>query len=439
MNSIRVTLVVMLVAAFSLTSFLAALNGYRASMEEAERLLDKQLRYASNILLAMDLPESQTIANLDGDAAEIIFQVWQAEELLLRSGQSPPEPIADQAEGFRYTNFEGYRWRTFTRRSPEGLLYIVAERADLRHILAEKVVLESVMPLVLWLPVAAILVWVLVGWGLRPLQALNDQIQSRQPDDLRAVDYKQPPKELVQLIDSTNSLFTRLSAAFEREKHFASHAAHELRTPLSVLKVHLHNLAQELSSSHEGLAHANAGVDRMHHLVEQILDLHRTNPEIIKGHFGELDLHALAQRVMADAWPAFSAKEQSPALVGEPIRLIGDEAMLETLLINLLNNACKYTPAGGDVLVSVKNCNNMARLRVEDSGPGIAVEERDRVFERFYRGPGLGVEGPPGSGLGLAIVRHIVQLHNARIELADSRFNSGLAVIIDFPIEERSG
>ncbi len=435
MNSIRATLAVMLVAAFSLTSFLAALNGYRASMEEAEMLLDKQLRYGSNILLAMDVPDSQTIANLDGDAAEFVFQVWQGGDLLLRSGAAPTEPIANLSEGFRYTNFGGYRWRSFTRRSPEGLVYVVAERADLRHILAEKVVLESVLPLVLWLPVSALLVWVLVGWGLRPLRALSKQIQSRQPDDLKAVDYQEPPRELVQLIDSTNSLFGRLSAAFEREKHFASHAAHELRTPLSVLKIHLHNIADELPAGHESLAHANAGVERMHHLVEQILDLNRTNPEIIKGHFHELDLHALAQRVTAEAWPAFSSRDQNLALNGERLPLVGDEAMLETLLTNLLNNARKYTPIGGEVLVTVEESGSMARLRVEDSGPGIPDDERDRVFERFYRGSKVDTDGPAGSGLGLAIVRHIVQLHNAQIELADSQFEDGLAVIIDFPRE----
>ena len=184
MNSIRVTLVVMLVAAFSLTSFLAALNGYRASMAEAERLLDKQLRYASNILLAMDVPDKQTVTNLDGDAAEFVFQVWQGGVLQLRSVEAPAEPIVDLSEGFRYSNFGGYRWRSFTRQSPDGLVYVVAERADLRHILAERVVLESVLPLVLWLPVSAILVWVLVGWGLCALRALGQQIQSRRPGDV---------------------------------------------------------------------------------------------------------------------------------------------------------------------------------------------------------------------------------------------------------------
>lgn len=435
MNSIRATLVVMLVAAFSLTSFLAALNGYRASMDEAERLLDKQLRYASNILLATDIPATPTVAELDGDADDFVFQVWRSDALLLRSAGAPETPVTDLVAGFRYTNFSGYRWRSFTRLSPEGLAYIVAERADLRHLLAEKVVVASVLPLLLWLPLSAVLVWVLVGWGLRPLRELSRQIQSRQVDDLRAVDYRDPPKELVQLIESTNSLFARLSAAFEREKHFASHAAHELRTPLSVLKVHLHNLAGELPADHEGLAHANAGVERMHHLVEQILDLNRTNPEIIKGQFMPLDLHALAQRVTAEAWPAFAARNQNLALQGERQQLVGDAAMLETLLTNLLNNARKYTPVGGEVLVSVESAGNGVRLRVEDSGPGIPDDERERVFDRFYRGPQAHPAGPSGSGLGLAIVRHIVQLHNARIELAESRFDSGLAVIIDFPRE----
>ncbi len=435
MNSIRATLVVMLVAAFSLTSFLAALNGYRASMDEAERLLDKQLRYASNILLATEIPATPSVTGLDGDADDFVFQVWREQKLLLRSPGAPETPIGELSEGFRYTNFSGYRWRSFTRLSPDGLVCVVAERADLRHLLAEKVVLESVLPLLLWLPLSAVLVWVLVGWGLRPLRALSQQIQSRQADDLRAVDYRDPPRELVQLIDSTNSLFARLSAAFEREKHFASHAAHELRTPLSVLKVHLHNLAEELPPGHEGLAHANAGVDRMHHLVEQILDLNRTNPEIIKGQFRSLDLHALAQRVTAEAWPAFAARSQNLALSGDCQQMVGDAAMLETLLSNLLNNARKYTPAGGEVLVSVEPAHDCVRLRVEDSGPGIPGEERERVFDRFYRGPQAHPAGPAGSGLGLAIVRHIVQLHNARIELAESRFDSGLAAIIDFPRE----
>ena len=435
MNSIRVTLVVMLVAAFALTSFLAALNGYRASMREAEQLLDQQLRYASDILLATEIPDTPRVAELNGDAADFVFQVWRGGDIVLRSSGARPEPIGDLAEGFRYTNFGGYRWRSFTRSAPGGLVYVVAERADVRHTLAESIAIESVSPLLLWLPVSAILVWVLVGWGLRPLRALSSQIRSRRPDDLRPVDSDEPPRELVQLIESTNALLSRLSAAFDREKHFASHAAHELRTPLSVLKIHLHNLADELPPGHEGLAHANAGVERMHHLVEQILDLNRTNPEIIQVQFKALDLYALAQRVTAEAWPDFSARSQNLALNGERSMLVGDEAMLEILLANLLNNACKYTPVGGEVLVTVEPGEQSVMLCVEDSGPGIPEHERQKVFDRFYRGQVNDVDRPAGSGLGLAIVHHIVQLHHATIRLGDSRFDSGLALTVLFPLD----
>ncbi len=433
MNSIRSYLVVMLVAAFSLVSFLAALNGYLSSMREAEALLDTQLAHANDIL---------TLADADGPVAfvagqrqeDFAFQVWQQGVLRLASEGAPDQPIGDFADGYRYANFSGYRWRTFTRTGDGGKVFIVAERADLRHLVAEKVVLESVLPLLLWLPVSALLVWALVGWGLRPLRDLSTQINLRRSDDLSPLQLERPPRELVQLIDSTNSLLSRLAAAFEREKHFASHAAHELRTPLSVLKVHLHNLAQELPPGHPALAHANAGVERMHHLVEQILDLSRTHPELIKANFAELDLHSLAQRITAEAWPRFAEKDQTLFLEGEAVTMHGDHTLLSTLLHNLLDNAAKYSPAGAEVRVSVNLSGGQPLLAVDDSGPGIPQEKQTRVFERFYRASSAGANGAVGSGLGLAIVEHIATVHGAKIDLAKSDLG-GLSVRILFPVE----
>ncbi|MEH6592823.1 MAG: ATP-binding protein [Halioglobus sp.] len=436
MNSIRWSLVIMLIAAFTLVTFLAALNGYLASMAEAEKLMDSHLRQSVQLLQGNEGAEYGAGAvSLGTD--EFAFQVWRGENLVARSAAAPEQLISDKVAGFRYTNFSGYRWRTLTQTDGVDRWYIVAERADFRHMLAEKVVLESIVPLLLWLPVSAILIWVLVGWGLRPLRHLSEQINLKRSDDLEPINQDDPPVELVQLIDSTNSLLERLSSAFEREKHFAAHAAHELRTPLSVLKVHLHNLAAELPSGHVGLGHVNLGVERMHHLVEQILDLNRTNPEIIKASFHELDLHSLAQRVTAAAWPSFAAKQQNLALKGESVLMYGDEMMLETLLQNLLDNANKYTPSGGEVLVSVSCANGQPCLLVEDSGTGISQEEQPLVFDRFYRVNRHSVNNASGSGLGLAIVQHIVQLHNAEIVLGKSQFGSGLAVTVKFGAGER--
>ncbi len=459
MKSIRGSLVTMLIAAFVLISFVAALNGYLASMAEAEKLLDSQLNYVSEILL-LSSPQTEDRAS-DGTLpgrppatdkrtatrdGSFTFQVWDAGVLVMSSPGAPAEPLNLLESGYRYANFSGYRWRTLTVSDGAQRWYIVAERADLRHVLAEQVALESVLPLLLWLPAAAVLIWVLVGWGLRPLSDLSDQINNKRSDDLQPLDYSDPPSELAPVVGSTNSLLARLSAAFDREKHFAAHAAHELRTPLSVLKVHLHNLAEDLPRNHNALMHANAGVERMHNLVEQILDLNRTNPEIIKANFKPLDLHSLAQRVTATAWPAFSERAQVLSLNGDKAHMQGDEDLLETLLQNLLANACKYTPAGGEIRVFAGLHNNIPRLQVEDSGPGIKPENRERVFQRFYRvSDSIQIthtetsseSGPiPGSGLGLAIAQHIAQLHNTQIQLGDSTLGTGLAVTVDFPPPE---
>ena len=436
MNSIRISLVTMLVAAFALISFLAALNGYRSSVVETEKLMDSQLEHANAILQAAgslgQAPEGAT-----KKSAEFIFEVWQEGNILRSSSSSPIFSIEKMTEGFRDANYSGYRWRTLTRKVGANGWYVVAERADLRNSLAERVALESIIPLLLWLPVSALLVWVVVGWGLAPLRNLSAQINQKRSDDLEPIYEHRPPAELIQLIDSTNSLLSRLSASFEREKHFADHAAHELRTPLSVLKVHLHNLAGELPENHSGLAHANAGVERMHHLVEQILDLNRTHPDIIKASFKTINLHSLAQRVTAGAWPSFSAKKQTISLNGETVIMSGDESLLETLLQNLLDNANKYTPESGEISVTVASKQGKAFILVEDSGPGIKVEDREYVFDRFYRAGIEASSAANGSGLGLSIVAHIVQLHNARISLGESHYVSGLAVKVEFEQGEK--
>lgn len=431
MKSIRTSLVTMLVAAFTLVSFVAALNGYRASMDKAEILLDAQLRYASDILASVGPGYGARADSVHG-AEGFVFQVWDGDTLLLRSASAPMDPLTPFVTGYRYVNFGGYRWRTLTVASGEQRWSMVAERADVRHLLAESVVLESVTPLLLWLPVAALLIWVLVGWGLAPLRDLSRQINLKASDDLAPLQQTEPPAELQQVIESTNGLLLRLAAALQREKHFASHAAHELRTPISALKIHLHNLEGEIGGGNSALVHANAGVQRMQHLVEQLLDLARTQPELIKANFHSMDLHALAQRVTADSWPEFEAREQSLSLTGEAVLMQGDEAMLEILLRNLLDNARKYTPAGGEIAVFAGRRNGKIVLEVADSGPGVPQGERERVFERFYRVGERMQSGIAGAGLGLAIVQHIVQLHAAHISLADSPLGSGLAVIVEF-------
>lgn len=436
MTSIRRTLVVMLVAAFTLVSFLAALNGYRASMARAEQLLDTQLHYAMEILQASEPAPSAGEAGSTG-SGEIVFQVWEAGRLQAHSPGAPTSPVAAFTAGLDYNNFSGFRWRTLTGQDQRGRWLMVGERADLRHLIAEQVVLEAVVPLLLWLPVAAGLIWVVVGWGLAPLRQLSEAINRKASDDLSPLGISTPPAELAPVLAATNALLLRLAGALQREQQFAAHAAHELRTPISVLKVHLHNLEQELPAGSESLRHANAGVERMQHLVEQILDLGRTQPDLIQANFQRLDLHALARQVTADLWPAFAGRQQALSVSGQPVHILGDPAMLDILLRNLLDNAGKYTPRGGEVQVLVEpDGQGGAQLVVADSGCGVPAAERGRVLERFYRSAGQEGAASTGAGLGLTIVQHITRLHRARLVLTEGLDGRGLGVTVAFPPAE---
>ncbi|TXS96674.1 HAMP domain-containing protein [Parahaliea maris] len=466
MTSIRVSLVAMLIAAFTLVSFLAALLGYRASMDRAEELLDTQLRYAVDILRyhdavgaeatgansperQIDSPERQIDSpepgadspGPEGDKSlqpgeGFAFQVWRDDQLLQHAGVPGSEPMASFDAGFDYANFGGFRWRTLTVAGADGTWYQVAERADLRFTLAERVVMESVLPLLTWLPVAAVLIWFLVGWGLAPLRSLSQQINRKASDDLEPLVFPTPPVELRPVVGSTNALLARLSSALQRERDFASHAAHELRTPISGLKIHLHNLSQDLSADHPSLCHIRADVDRMQHLVEQLLDISRTQPELMRGHFATVNLHALAERVAASLWPLFSEAGLSLSLGGEDCTVQGDEVMLDTLLRNLLDNARKYAGRGSEVEVTTGMDEGRPCLVVTDDGPGIPAAERDQVFRRFYRVDDS--SGVGGAGLGLAIVWQIAQLHGAEVRLDTPPPGKGLAVRVYFPVAEAS-
>ncbi|MBN7798096.1 sensor histidine kinase [Parahaliea mediterranea] len=430
MKSIRASLVAMLVAAFTLVSFLAALLGYRASMDKAEDLLDSQLRYVAEILQAVDT--TGAAARAAPDTEGLAFQVWREGSLVRYSAGLDEAPIVRLETGYGYANFAGFRWRTLARSDGAGTWYLVAERADLRYILAERVIMESILPLLTWIPVAAVVIWVLVGWGLRPLRALSEQINRKASDDLSPLSFPDPPTELAPVIRSTDALLARLSSALQRERDFASHAAHELRTPVSGMKVHLHNLSEELPA-HPSLAHLRSDVARMQHLVEQILDLARSQPEQIGRSFVTVDLHHLAERVTASLWPDFTEAGVSLSLAGQACQVHGDEGLLETLLRNLLENACKYGGRGVEVEVFTTDSAQGPVLTVVDSGPGIPPHERERVFSRFYRAVDSDRKAVSGAGLGLAIVMQIAQLHGATVALGEREGGAGLSVEITFP------
>jgi two-component system sensor histidine kinase QseC len=433
-KSIRIFLVVMLLAIMTLTVFLAALHGYKSSVKEVQQLFDSELTDKAR-LLAMISNGSELTVEIVSISEQYAFQVWQDGKLLRRSDNTPLTPIANLEEGYQDVNFNSYRWRTFTWFDPvHNRRAITAERIDTRNVLAEGIILQSVLPVVASLPVAGLLIWLVVGYGLAPLRNLAAHLRSRRAEDLGQIPETRQPVELMQVVTTTNDLLGRLEASFAREKQFASDAAHELRTPISALKVHLHNLSKDLPAGHHDMVQLQAAADRMGNLVEQILALYRTAPDQYMARFRELDMYQLVQGIIISIYPEFESRNIRLELTGQSAIMSGDRFALETLAKNLLDNACKYTQAGGDVRVSVTTDSTTVRLQVEDSGPGVPAVHYQRIFDRFYREGGDQHQSDVvGCGLGLAIVSHIADIHEATINVQPSSFETGLSVSVEFP------
>jgi len=349
--------------------------------------------------------------------------------------------LLESAAGFHEMSFRGYRWRALVLQdAASGLWLLLAERDDLRYKIADRVVIAVLTPIVLGLPVLALIIWWVVSRGLLPISRLARELESREAGGLKAIELRGVPRELEVLANSANELLRRLEASFQREKRFAADAAHELRTPIAAIRVHLQNLVEELDEPGHSLQQLVEGVERLSHLVEQTLVLNRVAPDQYMANFVPLDLYGLAQQVIADCYPQVEARHQEIRLEGTVTEIRGDRFGLEMLVLNLVSNAIKYTPVSGKIEVGIYRLGDRVHLYVMDSGPGIPECEYQRVFERFYRvGGDRHNSGVTGCGLGLSIVQRIVALHAAEIALGPSSFGSGLKVTVVFPRNNRPG
>ncbi|CAA0082283.1 Swarming motility regulation sensor protein RssA [Zhongshania aliphaticivorans] len=434
MKSIRIFLLVAVLSTIMLVNFLAALHGYQSSMLEAEKLFDRKLADTASLIEA--IPRDTYLTKITPYTGQTAFQIFDSNlKLLWQSSSTPTTQFAPLKTGFSEHNFNGYRWRTLVHHSTDGRWVLVGERLDQRYHLADSIILESVVPILLSIPLAGILVWLIIGHGLKSLQLLARDLAIKREDDLSHLDLINPPRELQPVLQSTNSLLSRLEASLERERRFSSDAAHELRTPLSALQLHIHNFKQSLSAEDQpALIQLEGDQKRMAHLVEQILALYRTTPEHYPAKFEVIDIFSLARDCIAESFLFFEARGQDISLDGDSTLLLGDHFALQLLIQNLLSNANKYTPEGGKIAVDVRDSIDGPILTVSDNGPGIAEAERERVLERFYRvGGDRHASGATGCGLGLSIVGHIAQIHQARLDLSNSTRGHGLVVSIHFP------
>ncbi|HLN48884.1 MAG TPA: ATP-binding protein [Steroidobacteraceae bacterium] len=429
MASIRTRLLIALLALVAAISLLAGTLTYRRVLAETSTLFDYQLRQMalslrSQVSMAprLELPPDQ----LDADFVIQIWDLFGTRVYLSRPGL----PMINQtALGYADVRVRGEPWRTYGLQTVDGVIQI-AQPERVREQLAGGAALRVVIPLLLLLPVLGAAIVGVVRSGLLPLQRVAIEVQRRDVHSLTPIAVTNPPREVAPLVLELNRLLNRLHSAFQAQRAFIADAAHELRSPLTAVRMDLQLLdrAPDAAARLEARANLGAAVERAIHLVEQLLTLARNEPRDERGDPLPVLLETAASDGVADTHALALARGIDLGLDAEPnVQVMGDRDALRTLVRNLVDNAVRYTPAGGRVQVRTANTPQGAVLEVTDSGPGIAAADRERVFDRFYRR----ASAPEGSGLGLAIVKAIVDRHGARVTLADAP-GGGLKVTVDF-------
>jgi two-component system OmpR family sensor kinase len=292
--------------------------------------------------------------------------------------------------------------------------------------------LRILVPILATIPVYGLIIWLIVGEGLRPLSEIAGAIRRRQPASLEPLPPAKLPEEVAPMVTELNALLERLREALERQKRFTADAAHELRSPLTALQVQLDMLARARTpeDTRAALEALRAGMKRASRLVEQMLTMARLEPNAQLAQPAEVALDTLAAQVAGELEPLAEARRIELRLERlESAPVAGDATALHALARNLVDNAIRYTSAGGVVRLAAFAEDASALLVVEDNGPGIPAEERARVFDRFYRLPGSNADG---SGLGLAIAKQVADAHGAEIALDDASDGHGLRVTVRF-------
>ncbi|WP_431097859.1 ATP-binding protein [Polaromonas aquatica] len=468
-HSLRRRLLWFVLAAIFLAALLQAATAYRGALQQADAMFDDHLQQMARSLRS-GIPLNVPMEEADeDDRFEVYVQIWgQDGTQIFRSTRSalPPRAVL----GFSDVEAHGNRYRVYTLQTALQTVQI-AQDLDARSARARTLALRAVLPFAYLTPLLMLAVWWVISRSLAPIERARRQVAGRLADDLSPLANDGLPDEVRPLVEELNLLFGRVRGAFEAQRHFVADAAHELRSPLTALKLQAQALRrndEEPAAREAAIARLNQGIDRAIRLVEQLLVLAReeaagtaqtedgASPGLASVAATLVDLRDIVKLAVADVLPHAGHRQIDLGLSGtEPLKAVqvkGHSEALRILLRNLLDNAVKYTPVGGQVDVSLGLQDGQPVLLVEDSGPGIAAEDRHRVFDRFYRAASVtaaaGESANPahpvltpetGSGLGLAIVKVIAERHGATLQLGTSERLGGLRVEVRFLVSEITG
>jgi len=441
--SLRWRILLGVLVAVTVAWMAVALFAYRAARHESEELLDAHLAQSATLLSAFvgdeahELDEHLPRHRYD---KKVAFQIWEGEDrLLTHSAGSPETRLSQKNEGFSDVDVEGKSWRVFSAWDPKHHYLIqVADAARSRNEVSAEFAWHLLVPLAFGLPALGIALGWFIVVAFRPLARLADSIAAQTPDRLQPISLAAAPREITPILQRLNRLFEQVNRTQENERRFTADAAHELRTPLSVLQTHAEvaSAATDEPTRRRALANLVAGSRRAARLLDQLLTLARLDAQSELPGKIDCDLRALVVETVAPLIPAALEKGVEVEVEeGAAVPIYGVPMLLQVLVRNLVDNAIRYTPGGGAVHIGLNSDDQGVCLQISDSGPGIPQAARAEAMERFRR---IDESGEEGHGLGLSIVARIAELHGAEVRLDSATSAGGLRVSVILPAPSRA-
>ena len=420
-QSLQVRISIALILMFLPLSIIAGAFSYYQTYHEAEELQDDLLR--------------QTAAYINPKTTDYT-QIGSENHILIQTfGQEDTVPLSDTlGEGFHTIkgsvddDDDDDEYRAYIRQTPQGKIAVLQE-TEYRDDLAATAAYQSVLPLLIALPLMILLtVWITYR-AMRPVKTLSAALGKRRSDDLSPLDGEGVPSEIQGFVTAINQLLQRTGENIRRQQRFIADAAHELRSPLTALSLQAERLTKlpQSDEAREQTGLILQSIQRNRHLLEQLLTHARAQGSETQRNLTDISLQAQFRRVLQELMPLALNKQQDIGVAVEnDIRIRADDTEIYTLIKTFTDNAIRYTPAGGRIDIGFSETPTTLTIWVEDDGPGIPAAERSRVTDAFYRI--LGTE-QQGTGLGLSIADAIAKRYGGKLILADSRnFAHGLLI-----------
>lgn len=450
MTSLRLRLFLVLVAATGIVWLAAVAWIYTDSRAQIENILNRRLMEAARMVATLVDDEGMQMPLQPGSAASRVrglgsgsydrhlsCQIWSFDgKLIGESDGAPSARLSDQSEGFSQRTIDGELWQVFALNdAKKHIRVLVGDNLSQRHQLERGIVGGVLLTAALILPVLALLIWLSVSRGLRPLQHAAQNLASRDADNLEPVDLSNAPSEIKPLIDALNRLFGKVVAARDHERSFVAYAAHELRTPLAGLKtqVQVALAARDAEIRDKALRQTLLAVDRTARMVQQLLAMSQLDANQPSRAAPWLPV-AYRLRDLVDMMdPKLRPQRVLIASDLDDVTIQMDENLFDLAMRNLMENALQMTPGDGIVRWSFQKSDTEPTLSLEDDGPGIPTAERDLVMQKFFRGK---TKSTSGSGLGLAIVSEALGQSRARLRLGSSTTLGGLRADVVIPLDK---